>query len=442
MAAPWPSQWPGLRRLELPPRLHVPLATRPLGGAVIARPIDTVVARGESLVESAEGTAPAMLAPVAGRIVSLGRATLLNGQSVPALEFEPQLPDGQLYEPPDPEEAPHILQERASQATRLNAGGRDLAEWMGRLRDCGIWADRPDSPDLLGQLQYIRNHPADTLVCSLLDDEPTICLNSILVAGAGADLLAGLELLGLMIKAKQVIIVVEAGAPGKWWTPFRKKARKLNFQVVPLLNDYPQSDPTLLMYTLLRRRLKPNALPAVERVLLVDGAAAVSVGRCVLRGEPMLRAPLALRDHVAQQSHFVEVPIGTPLRHVLEQIGATLHDVTLLRGDLLHDNRVPLDAVVAGGDLTIHVTPRVTPHLPDPCIRCSWCVESCPTRIQPAGLLEAAQRGDLDLAAHYGLDACIECGVCAYVCPSRLPLLAGVRKLKALATNQEREGEE
>jgi electron transport complex protein RnfC len=57
-------------------------------------------------------------------------------------------------------------------------------------------------------------------------------------------------------------------------------------------------------------------------------------------------------------------------------------------------------------------------------------VEGCPTRINPAGLLEAAQRRNLDLADHYGLDSCIECGICTYVCPSHLPLLEGIRQLQ------------
>jgi electron transport complex protein RnfC len=59
-------------------------------------------------------------------------------------------------------------------------------------------------------------------------------------------------------------------------------------------------------------------------------------------------------------------------------------------------------------------------------------VESCPVQITPAGLLEAAQRRDLDMARSYGLAACVDCGICSYVCPSRLPLLSGIRFLRTM----------
>ena len=109
---------------------------------------------------------------------------------------------------------------------------------------------------------------------------------------------------------------------------------------------------------------------------------------------------------------------------------------TVLRGDLLSDLPVACDAVLAGGELTLHVLPERAAVVPDPCIRCGWCVHTCPTSVQPAGLLEAAQLGDRDLAEHYGLGACIECGICNYVCPSRLPLLEGIRTLRRRGTGR------
>jgi len=104
----------------------------------------------------------------------------------------------------------------------------------------------------------------------------------------------------------------------------------------------------------------------------------------------------------------------------------------LRTGHPLRDRRVWRDVPIDTGELSFHVAAPDPPIHSAPCIRCAWCVEGCPARIHPAGLLEAAQRLDLDLADHHGLDACIECGICTYVCPSQLPLLEGIRTLRRL----------
>ena len=89
-----------------------------------------------------------------------------------------------------------------------------------------------------------------------------------------------------------------------------------------------------------------------------------------------------------------------------------------------------MDSVIAGGELTIHVTSPERPVVPEPCIRCAWCFEACPTLIHPAFILDAAQRRDMKMAERAGIGACIECGICAHVCPSRLPLLKAIRELR------------
>jgi electron transport complex protein RnfC len=309
--------------------------------------------------------------------------------------------------------------------------GRDqLPDWIERLRTLGFWADRRGAPHLMAQLHHILRQPADTLLCSLLDDEPSLCLNSILAAHAADDLLSGLEFLGRLMEARHIVLVVEAGVPGKWWNALRKRARKAHIIVVPLINDYPQSDPTLLIYAVLKRRLSPALLPVEQRVVLLDGAAAVALGQCVVHAQPMLSVPIAIRDHLHHQSHFFDVPVGTPLEYLLKEIGCLTWDVTLLRGDLLHDNAVKPQHIIAGGELIVHVTPPLQRRVPDPCVRCCWCFESCPTRVAVANLLDAAQRHDFAAAERFGIGACIECGVCSYVCPSHLPLLGAIRTLK------------
>jgi electron transport complex protein RnfC len=425
--AAWPAQPPTLRVLELPTRLQVPLATHATVLDPAAPPPGTPVSKGQRLCPPMTAASPAALSPTSGRVVGTSEVELLNGHRVPAIDIEPDFED--LIK-----EGPHDAYHAAEQHEQLEAlddvGPRELAGWVDRLADHGVWAERVGSPSLLEQLLRAMRQPVDTVLCNVLDDEPTLRLNAMMAARYSALLLAGLSLLSKLTQAKRTAIALEAGAPAKWWSSLRRLARKTTVQFEPLLNDYPQSDPTMLLYSLMDRRLRPAQSPVVQKVLLLDAAAAVAVGRCAARQQAMLQVPLAVRDHVSGQTHHVVAPVGTAIRHVLRSCELPMENVTLRRGGVLHERDVTPDAVIAGGDLTLHVMPRQVAVLPDPCIRCAWCAESCPTRLQPAGLLEASQRGDVNLARRYGLDSCIECGVCTYVCPSRLPLLRGIRKLK------------
>jgi electron transport complex protein RnfC len=144
----------------------------------------------------------------------------------------------------------------------------------------------------------------------------------------------------------------------------------------------------------------------------------------------MLSNPLAVHDHLRGRSHYLDVAVGTPLQYVLEKISSWEEGFVVRGGDLLRDLRLRIDAVIGGGELTIHLTGPELAVIPEPCIRCAWCMDACPTLVHPASVLEGAQRRDVSLAERAGLGACIECGVCAHVCPSRLPILDAIREIR------------
>jgi Na+-translocating ferredoxin:NAD+ oxidoreductase RnfC subunit len=297
-----------------------------------------------------------------------------------------------------------------------------------RLQDAGIHADRVSSPNLIAQLTQAVKRPIDTVICPLLDSDPAAPLQLLLAKTYPIELAAGISFIRRIAGAARAAVAL---APGRWPASLRARLKDQNISEISLAGDYPQSDPSLLLYAVLGRKLRPSRLPTELGVIVLDAAAAIAVGRFLLLDEPMTQVPIALHDWRARKTRYAIAPVGISISDALKQLKIN-HDSTVIRGgDSLRDLRIGSDAVIAGSELVIHISDCEPAHNPDPCIRCGWCVEVCPTRVQPAGVLEAAQRKDRDLAERMGVSACIECGLCSFVCPSKLPLLAAIRTIKS-----------
>jgi Na+-translocating ferredoxin:NAD+ oxidoreductase RnfC subunit len=195
--------------------------------------------------------------------------------------------------------------------------------------------------------------------------------------------------------------------------------------VVELPNHYPQADPTLLLYTLTGRRLVPGKLPVERGVLLLDAMAAAAVGR----GE-MGAVAVGVLDHDSRRAHYLEVARGMSLREAMSAAGISGEGKDIFGGDWRRGRRMTADSKMDGGELAIHLFGKRQHVEAAACTRCGWCLTVCPTLVSPALALEAAQRGDAEMALRAGTGACIECGLCDQACPSNLPLLEGIRKMK------------
>jgi electron transport complex protein RnfC len=401
--------------LPPPHRLFVPLSPRKPGEAVACKPAGTRVACGEPLGEAATASAFVPLSPIAGRIITSTRVDLLNGHRVAGIELEVDDTAGSTPLPPPEPTA---------------RGLATLADWIDALRTAGVWAERRGSPDLIAQLHQAVRRPCDTVVCQVLDDDSRSGGNEAVAGAFPAEVVAAVSLLATRTSAERAQIVLDVDAPAELFARLRAAANGTAVKIIGIRSAYPQSDPTLLVYALRKRRLRPGRLPTEQGVVQLDAAAAAAVGAVALRGQPMLSVPLTVTDAGAGTVHRQSVAIGTPLRHILQRLGIDSGGQIRV-GDSKREQRASPDAVVSGGELLIHGNVQLPARQsPDPCIRCGWCVQACPTRIHPAGILEAAQENDTVLADRYGLESCIECGICSYVCPSRLPLLGAIRSLR------------
>jgi len=384
------------------------------------RAVGTRVGRGDVLLESLPQGGPVPLAPADGVVIGTERVCLTSGLTVPAVVIEPD-----AATPPPLPAAPRDV-DAALSAERNTT----LTEWIDRLRASGVWADRWTSPDLLGQLHQALRRPVDTIVCNALDVDPALPVQRTIAIRRPRDVIAAVAALAHVTGANRSWVVIPEEKAEDLQAALRAVAGPADVRLVPTENRYPRPHPTLLVHALTGRRLRPGKLPTDAALLLLDAPAAAAVGALLLRDEPMLSSPLGVYDRSAGRAHLVTAAIGTALCDVVGLLGLSPTCSELTGGHPLRDLRLTVGCIPAAGELTIYAAPPALPPLPSACIRCAWCVEACPVRIQPAGLLEAAQRQDSDLADRYGLPACIECGICTFVCPSNLPLLQGIRTLR------------
>jgi NAD-dependent dihydropyrimidine dehydrogenase PreA subunit len=108
-------------------------------------------------------------------------------------------------------------------------------------------------------------------------------------------------------------------------------------------------------------------------------------------------------DHTRKLSHFVLAPMRNAAWRSAFTQGEHDSDPLFRGGDLLRNIKLTsATPSSAEAKLVVH-NQRPRPDInPDACIRCGWCIEACPTRVQPAVILEAAQRDDIDLAEGCG----------------------------------------
>lgn len=305
-----------------------------------------------------------------------------------------------------------------------------LSELADRLATLNVRADRWASPNLLAQLRATPSRPIDTILCNLLDENSEAPLQAHVAAEFGPDLVGGLEALANVSGASRVQAVLGHDCPPELATKIRQAF--VGTRIVPMVirSDYPQPHPILLIHQLTRRHVRWGQPPTDQGIILLDAAAAVAVGQAVNLAKPMTSVPLAIHDYTHRATHYAIAPLGMRWRELLDAFEISTDAAELRAGSPLRQIRLAIDDAITGGELMLSASWPEPKVVPDPCIRCSWCVEGCPVRIRPEALLDAAQQEDLYTAGQLGLDACIECGICSYVCPSHLPLLKGIRLLR------------
>jgi electron transport complex protein RnfC len=409
-----------IRRFPFAPLLVIPLVQH------VGKPSQPVVqegqevARGQRLARPDGFVSVAMHAPASGTIRRIGLCPSITGRMVPGIFLEPfpgstqEVTEGT---PCRPDAAPAEIVAAIQEAGLVGLGGAAFPTHV--------------------KLAIPEDQFVDTLILNGAECEPYLTTDHRVMLEQADDVFTGIRYLMRATGAERVIIAVEANKPDAARHLRERCPPALPVSVEELRVKYPQGAEKMLTTALLGREVPSGGLPVHVHVLCINVATAAEIGRLLPHGQGIQERVITVAGPAVAHKGNYRIPIGTPLRFLLEQVGVA-EDVNrvFLGGPMMGAAAPSLDVPITKGTsgvvaFTEREAERTHRHV-YPCIRCGYCVDACPVFLNPAQLGSLVRNEEYArMADEHHLMDCFECGACSFVCPSHIPLVQQFRLAKA-----------
>ncbi|MBZ0198960.1 MAG: electron transport complex subunit RsxC [Ignavibacteriaceae bacterium] len=241
----------------------------------------------------------------------------------------------------------------------------------------------------------------------------------------------GLKLLLKAINVEKGYIGIEDNKPDAIKIMTNATAGENNIEVFSLKTKYPQGAEKMLIKAITGREVPPGKLPLEVGAVIQNIGTAVAVYDAVVKGEPSLTAALTVTGLGIKNPKNLLVPVGTPLKDVLDFCGGVTDDAvkTIVGGPMMgvaqHDLMAPVLKATSG--IIVLTEKEISKGEETACLKCGQCVSVCPLNLMPTKLVRYSQLGRFEDAEQLGITVCMECGTCAYTCPANIPLVQWLR---------------
>lgn len=214
--------------------------------------------------------------------------------------------------------------------------------------------------------------------------------------------------------------------------------------VVPLMVKYPQGAEKMLINAVFAREVPSGKLPLDLEMVVNNVGTAIALSDLFGTGMPLIERVVTVTGPGIRRAANVMVPLGTPLRALIEHCGGLLPETrqVILGGPMMGQAQKDLDVPVLKGvsGVVALTRPPYEAEGESECIRCGRCLEACPMFLNPSRLAALTRAEVLpELNSHHVMD-CFECGSCAFVCPSRIPLVQLIRLGKVMVRQKKAKG--
>ena len=411
-----------IRRLPFAPRLVVPLSQH------VGRPSKPIVrvgqevVRGEPIAQADGWLSIPQHAPASGTVEAIELRPSSRGRWVNSIVlrvFEGSTQEVLWGQPQDPD--------------ALDEGGLLRA-----VQDTGMVGLGGGAFPTHAKMQVPKEFPVDTLVVNGCECEPYLTSDHRIMVEHPEELVRGIGLARRALGGPRAIIGVEDNKPEAVHAIRKYLPADGSVTVEAVPTKYPQGAGEMLIKTLLNREVPPDARSYQVGAYVQNVATLAALGRLVPRGEGFIERVITVAGPAVKKPGNYWVPIGTPLRFLLEQVGAAGDSARVVfGGPMMGEAVASLDTSIAKAVSGILVLRAVDLAAREgrktyPCIKCGECIESCPMGLNPSTMGMLAAKREYEAMTRYHLDACFECGTCSYVCPSNIPLVQQFRVAKQM----------
>lgn len=415
-----------IRHFPFAPVMVIPLAQH------IGKPSVPVVSEGQEVVRGqllarADGfVSVPQHSPASGIIKKIGRVPGITGKMVPGIYLEPF-----------PGSSQEVMEGRPVDVETATAD-----DIIRAIQDAGIVGLGGAAFPTHVKLKIPEGKHADTLILNGAECEPYLTTDHRVMLEQAPDIMTGLRYLLKATGAPRAIIGVESNKPDA--------ADNLRAHIPPDLPvtvelvevKYPQGAEKMLITALLGREVPSGGLPIDVNAVVVNVATCAEVGRLLPRGRGIQERVITITGPGVEKKGNYWIPIGTPLRYVLEQAHAApdINRVFLggpMMGTAVSSLDIPITKGTSGVVAFRDAEAFARQNKIYPCIHCGACVEACPLFLNPSKLGILAKFKEYHaMASEYHLMDCFECGSCTYVCPSHIPLVQYFRMSKLVLRNE------
>ncbi len=402
---------PSPKTVTIPMQQHIGAPCKPVVAVGDTVYVGTVIGDSDAFV-----CAP-IHSSVSGTVKSIAKITLPGGNSTDAVVIES---DG--LDTPDPSLKPPVVE--------------NLQDLLAAVRKSGLVGLGGAGFPAHVKLNVPKDKEIDTLLVNCAECEPYITADNREVIENSWAVMSGIYAVTELLGIERVIIGIEDNKP-EAIKILREIADNEKYdpediiRVLPLKASYPQGAEKVLIKACTGREVPPGKLPADVGCIVMNITSVAFLSDYLKTGMPLVKKRLTIDGSAVKEPKNVIVPIGTPIKEVMEFCGgyktepAKIFMGGPMMGLAISDDSLPVlkqnNAILAFDEKEARLAEATD------CIRCGRCVSACPMRLVPTKLCAAVQLKDFEAMQKHQIMTCMECGSCAFSCPAHRHLVQTIR---------------